>query len=62
MALPGNNGCCSDLILGVDYVYHHFPGMPHGFATKCDENDKNEKKQLEIAKNAVVFWISNHAP
>lgn len=48
--------------LGVDYAYHHFPGVPHGFATKCDENDPYAKKQLEVAKNAVVFWILNHAP
>ncbi len=48
--------------LGVPYLYHHFAGMPHGFCTKADEDDNNSKKQLEIAKNAVVFWISNHAP
>jgi hypothetical protein len=46
----------------VDYIYHHFPGMVHGFATKADENSNDAKKQLEIAKNAVVFWIANHAP
>ena len=48
--------------LNVPYVYHHFPGMPHGFCTKVDENVPEDKKQLEIAKNAVAFWISNHAP
>ena len=48
--------------LQVDYVYHHFPGLPHGFCSKADEEDENSKKQLEVAKNAVVFWIANHAP
>ena len=50
------------LKLGVDYIYHHFPGMLHGFTTKCDETNPHEKKQLETAKNAVVFWLVNHAP
>jgi len=47
--------------LGVDYVYHHFPGMVHGFATKCDEKNQREKKALEQAKNAVVYWMLTQA-
>ena len=47
--------------LGVDYQYHYFPGMVHGFATKCDPTKDREKKALELAKNSVVFWMLNHA-
>lgn len=47
-------------MLGVDYVYHHFPNMVHGFATKCDKSKENERKALELAKNAVVFWMKAH--
>ena len=46
--------------LGVPYLYHHFPGVMHGFATKCDEAKESEKKALELAKNAVVFWMTSH--
>ena len=46
---------------GVDYAYQHFPDMMHGFATKCDENKEEEKKALELAKNAVVYWFTAHA-
>ena len=46
--------------LGVPYVYHHFPGMFHGFATKAADGKENEKKALELAKNAVVFWMNSH--
>ena len=46
--------------LGVDYCYQHFPRVVHGFTTKCDENNKDERKALELAKNSVVHWIANH--
>lgn len=46
--------------LGVPYLYYHFPGMLHGFATKCDESKASEKRALEAAKNAVVFWMTAH--
>ncbi|KAK3726093.1 hypothetical protein LTR37_000241 [Vermiconidia calcicola] len=40
--------------LGVDYCYDYYPGVVHGFATKCDAKKELEKKALERAKNAVV--------
>jgi dienelactone hydrolase len=46
--------------LGVDYVYHHFPGVVHGFATKVDDRVPSGKKALEQAKNAVIFWMTSH--
>ena len=46
--------------LGVDYVYQHFPGVTHGFATKVDDRVPSGKRALEQAKNAVVFWMTNH--
>lgn len=46
--------------LGVPYLFHHFPGVVHGFATKCDDSKASEKKALELAKNAVVFWMNSN--
>ncbi|KAK3690752.1 hypothetical protein LTR37_019018 [Vermiconidia calcicola] len=46
--------------LRVDYCYDYFPGVVHGFATKCDPKKELEKKALERAKNAVVHWITTH--
>lgn len=44
--------------LNVEYDYQYFPGVSHGFATKCDESDEKQKKALERAKNAAVGWFS----
>ena len=53
--------CCKELPkLGVDFHFQYFSGQVHGFGTRCDEKKESEKKALELAKNAVVFWISNH--
>ena len=46
--------------LNVDYHYQYFPGMKHGFAAKCNEKDEKEKRALNLAKNAVVYWFSSH--
>jgi len=46
--------------LGVEYDYQYFPGLVHGFAVKGDPNDKAQKKGLERAKNAAVFWFAQH--
>ena len=44
--------------LNVEYDYQFFPGLSHGFAARCDENDPKEKKGLERAKNAAVGWFA----
>lgn len=46
--------------LGVEYDYQYFPGLVHGFAVKGDQNDPAQKKGLERAKNAAVFWFAQH--
>lgn len=46
--------------LGVDYQFQHFPGLVHGFCTKCDPSKENEKIGLERAKNLVVSWLVNY--
>lgn len=47
--------------LNVDYNFQYFPGMVHGFATRCDPSKEAEKRALELAKNAFVYWLSTHA-
>ena len=47
-------------MLGISYDYLYFPGRKHGFAVKCEENDAGEKKDMNFAKNAVVYWFSSH--
>ena len=44
--------------LGVEYDYQLFPGVEHGFSTKCDRNDSHQRKSMERAKNAVVAWFA----
>ena len=52
--------CCKEIPkMGVDFHFQYFPGQVHGFCTKCDETDEKQKKALELAKNAVVYWFSN---
>lgn len=46
--------------IGVPYLYYHFPGMTHGFATKCVDSKASEKGALERVKNAVVLWMTSH--
>ncbi|KAF4972205.1 hypothetical protein FSARC_1187 [Fusarium sarcochroum] len=42
---------------GVQWEYVHFPGLRHGFASRGDPNDTNQKNGLERAKrNAVHFF------
>jgi hypothetical protein len=53
---------CNRIIptLGIEYVYHHFPDMVHGFCTKVDPSKDREKKALEAAKRAVAYWLNTH--
>ncbi|KAJ9639107.1 hypothetical protein H2204_004015 [Knufia peltigerae] len=46
--------------LGIEYDYQYFPGLAHGFATRGDPNNAVQKKGLERAKNAVVYWFAQH--
>lgn len=55
---PELKALCNSTIpsLNVDYDYQHFPGLAHGFATRSNQNNANEKRGLERAKNAAVAW------
>ena len=44
--------------LNLEYDYQYFPGLRHGFATRCDQNDAKQRKGLERAKNAAVGWFA----
>lgn len=46
--------------LGVEYDYQYFPGLSHGFAVRGDQNNAEQKKGLERAKNSAVYWFSQH--
>ena len=47
--------------LNVAFDYQHFPGVAHGFATRCsDEGSELERNSLARAKNAVVGWFAQH--
>lgn len=46
--------------LGVEYDYQYFPGLVHGFAVKGDQNNATQKKGLERAKNAAVYWFRQY--
>jgi len=43
--------------LGIEYSYEYFPGVAHGFAVRGDEKNEQQKRALERAKNAAVFWF-----
>lgn len=46
--------------LNVEYDYQYFPGVAHGFSTRCDQSNAHEKHSLERAKNAVVGWFAQY--
>jgi len=46
--------------LGIEFDYQYFPGLAHGFATRGDQNDPKQKKGLERAKDAAVYWFMQH--
>jgi dienelactone hydrolase len=43
--------------LNVAYDYQHFPGLSHGFATRGNPDDEDERAGMERAKNAAVLWF-----
>ncbi|KAL6234649.1 hypothetical protein BDW75DRAFT_230943 [Aspergillus navahoensis] len=43
--------------LGVPYDYQYFPSLTHGFATRGNPNDREEKLGVERAKDAAVLWF-----
>ncbi|KAJ5779262.1 Alpha/Beta hydrolase protein [Penicillium paradoxum] len=43
--------------LGVAYDYQFFPGLEHAFAIRGDPGNAAERKGMERAKNAAVFWM-----
>lgn len=59
---PDLKAYCNNVIpaLNVEYDYQYFPNLTHGFATRGDPNNPVQKKGLERAKDAVVFWFSQH--
>lgn len=46
--------------LNIDFDYQYFPGLAHGFATRGNMKDATQRKGLERAKNAAVFWFQQH--
>ncbi|KAL9072325.1 MAG: hypothetical protein Q9161_003644 [Pseudevernia consocians] len=44
--------------LNLEYDYQYFPGLMHGFAIRCDQNDVKQKKGFERAKNVAVGWFA----
>lgn len=44
--------------LNLEYDYQYFPGLMHGFAIRCDQNDVKQRKGFERAKNAAVAWFA----
>lgn len=46
--------------LGIPYQYDYYPGLMHGFATRCDPKDKKQKDGMERAKNAAVSWFNEY--
>lgn len=62
MLTPELKTFCNNTIpsLGVEYDYQYFPGLAHGFATRGDVNNPMQKKGLERAKDAAVYWFQSH--
>jgi len=46
--------------LNIEFDYQYFPGLVHGFATRGDMTDAAQRKGLERAKNAAVYWFQQH--
>lgn len=46
--------------LNIEYDYQYFPGLVHGFATRGDANNPMQRKALERAKDAAVYWFQQH--
>lgn len=45
--------------LGIPYAYEWFPGVAHGFATRGNVDDPDERKAMERACNAVIRWCND---
>ncbi|KAI1758610.1 dienelactone hydrolase family protein [Hypoxylon sp. FL1150] len=45
---------------GVEFDYHHYPGVEHGAFTRGDEKKPGERKAMVNAKNAAVAWFNQH--
>lgn len=43
--------------LGVPFDYQYFPRMEHGFATRGDREDKEERRAVGRARRAAVAWL-----
>ena len=43
--------------LGVGYDYQYFPGLKHAFATRGDVSVEGERRGMERAMGAVVYWM-----
>lgn len=44
--------------LGVEYDYQLFKGLEHAFAVRGNPANEAERKGLERAKNAAVYWFN----
>ena len=51
---------CNSVVptLNVEYDYQYFPGLAHGFSTRCDPSVPKQKKDIERAKNAAAGWFA----
>lgn len=51
---------CNQVIpaLGLPYEYVYFPRLSHGFATRGDLSNVDQKQGLERAKRAAVNWFN----
>ncbi|KIX93007.1 uncharacterized protein Z520_11280 [Fonsecaea multimorphosa CBS 102226] len=43
--------------LNVPYDYQFFPGLAHAFAIRGDPQNPSERKGMERAKDAAVYWF-----
>ena len=43
--------------LGVPFDYQYFPGLKHGFVTRGDQEDEEERRAVGRARRAAVAWL-----
>ena len=44
---------------GVAWMYQHYPGMEHGFATRGNGKEPAEARAMILAKDITVTWFRN---
>ncbi|KAI6080834.1 dienelactone hydrolase family protein [Hypoxylon rubiginosum] len=46
--------------LGIEFDYHHYPGVEHGAFIRGDDTKPGERKAMANAKTAAVAWFNQH--